>query len=219
MLRKPIFFDILHIKHPPGNNAAQALSGCDTGCRPGDCGFHCSHYYGEERKKKSIRNLDLLGGATLIGAYLDAGRKYSTIQQFKPGTIDVLRALQGIQAVSAIVSMPAVSSSIQTAFGPAACKFSMRSAMPGISSHGEENITLIQVEALTPVYDNGTGPIVVLQGVSPGIQMGKMVATMGPYRVASQTISHYEIFLLNTLPGSNLVSSRRDKLRGVFFCN
>ena len=42
---------------------------------------------GTDVKKTLNRDLDLLGGATLIHAFLDHGHKYSKIQQFQPETI------------------------------------------------------------------------------------------------------------------------------------
>jgi putative ABC transport system permease protein len=113
MPRKPIFFDILRISIHQVIMQRRRYLGVILAVALGTAGFIVIITMGTDVKKDLNRDLDLLGGATLIRAYLDAGHKYSKIQQFQPETVDALRALPGIEAVSVIVSKPAVFSSVQ----------------------------------------------------------------------------------------------------------
>ena len=113
MPRKTIFFDILRISIHQVIMQRRRYLGVILAVALGTAGFIVIITMGRDVKKTLNRDLDLLGGATLIQAYLDAGHKYSKIQQFEPETIDALRALPGIEGVSAIVWRSPVFSSIQ----------------------------------------------------------------------------------------------------------
>ncbi len=109
MPRKSIFFDILRISIHQVIMQRRRYLGVILAVALGTAGFIVIVTMGTDVKKTLNRDLDLLGGATLIHAYLDDGHKYSKTQQFQPETIDDLRALPGIEAVSVIVSRPGVS--------------------------------------------------------------------------------------------------------------
>ncbi len=113
MPRKSIFFDIMRISIHQVIVQRRRYLGVILAVAMGTAGFIAIVTMGRDVKRTLNRDLDLLGGATLIMAYLDAGHKYSKMQQFQPETIDALRALPGIEAVSAIVSMPSSHSSVQ----------------------------------------------------------------------------------------------------------
>ena len=115
MPRKSIFFDILRISIHQVIMQRRRYLGVILAVALGTAGFIVIITMGTDVKKTLNRDLDLLGGATLIQAFLDTGHKYSKIQQFQPETIDALRALPGIEAVSAIVSRPGVYYSISKA--------------------------------------------------------------------------------------------------------
>ncbi len=113
MPRKHIFLDILRISVHQVIAQRRRYMGVILAVALGTAGLIAIITMGRDVKKTLNRDLDLLGGATLIKAYLDAGHKYSKIQHFEPGTIEALRALPEIQAVSAIESRSAVFSSVQ----------------------------------------------------------------------------------------------------------
>ncbi|MGA2937044.1 MAG: ABC transporter permease [Syntrophobacteraceae bacterium] len=113
MTRKSIFFDILRISIHQVIMQRRRYLGVILAVALGTAGFIAIVTMGRDVKKTLNRDLDLLGGANLIMAYLDAGHKYSKMQQFQPETIDALRALPGVEAVSAIVSKPSSHSSVQ----------------------------------------------------------------------------------------------------------
>jgi len=80
--------------------------------------------------------------------------------------------------------------------------------MNSISSHGEEDITLIRIEGLTHAYDNGTGPVVALRGVSLAIPKGEMVAIMGPSGSGKSTLLSILGLLMIPTAGSYTVMGR-----------
>ena len=113
MPRKSIFFDILRISIHQVIMQRRRYLGVILAVALGTSGFIAIITMGRDVKRTLNRDLDLLGGATLIRAYLDAGHKYSKMQQFQPETIEALRAMPGIEAVSAIVSKPSSHASVQ----------------------------------------------------------------------------------------------------------
>ncbi len=113
MPRKSIFFDILRISIHQVIMQRRRYLGVILAVALGTAGFIVIITMGTDVKKTLNRDLDLLGGATLIQAFLDPGHKYSQIQQFQPATIDALRVLPGVAAVSAIVARPGVFSPVR----------------------------------------------------------------------------------------------------------
>jgi putative ABC transport system permease protein len=108
MPRKQIFLDILRISVHQVIAHRMRYLGVILAIALGTAGFIAIINLGSDVKKTINGDLELLGGATLIKAYLDAGYKHSKVQQFEPHTIDALRALPGIEEVSAIVAKPSV---------------------------------------------------------------------------------------------------------------
>ncbi len=115
MPRKQIFLDILRISIHQVIMQRRRYLGVILAVALGTAGFIAIVTMGRDVKKTLNRDLDLLGGVNLIKAYVDleTEHKHSKIQQFEPGTIDALRALPGIEAVSAVVWRSEVSSLIQ----------------------------------------------------------------------------------------------------------
>jgi len=116
MPRKSIFFDIVRISIRQVLSQRRRYIAVILAIALGTAGFIVIITMGRDVKKNLNRDLDLLGRATLIRAYLDPylpSHKYTKIQQFPPDTIEALRALPGVEAVSVIVSKPVAFSSFQ----------------------------------------------------------------------------------------------------------
>lgn len=111
MRRKMIFFDIARISIYQILSQRRRYLGVMLAIALGTAGFIVIITMGRDVKKRLNQNLELLGGANLIRAsmqdYLPTNR-YSRIQQFAPQTVEALRGLPGVQAVSEIVSSPSV---------------------------------------------------------------------------------------------------------------
>ncbi len=115
MPRKSIFFDILRISIHQVIMQRRRYLGVILAVALGTAGFIVIITMGSDVKKTLNQDLDLLGGATLIKVSMDleTEQKFYKIQQLEPGTIDALRALPGIEAVSAIVLKPSSHSLVQ----------------------------------------------------------------------------------------------------------
>jgi putative ABC transport system permease protein len=113
MPRKQIFLDILRISMHQVIMQRRRYLGVLLAIALGTAGFIVIVTMGRDVKKTLNQDLDLLGGVTQIRAFLEPGHNHSKIEQFEPGTINALRALPGVETVSAIVFRSAVSCSVK----------------------------------------------------------------------------------------------------------
>jgi putative ABC transport system permease protein len=116
MPRKSIFFDIVRISLYQVYCQRRRYLGVVLAIALGTAGFIVIATMGRDVKKNLNADLDLLGGATLIRAYLDPylpTHKYSKYPEFTLDTIEAMKSLPGVQAVSVIVFKPTAISTFQ----------------------------------------------------------------------------------------------------------
>lgn len=114
--RRMIFFDILRISIYQVFGQPRRYIGVILAIALGTAGFIVVITMGNDVKKNLNKDLDLLGGATLIRAQLEPYlpvHKFSKIPEFTSETINAVRTMPGVQAVSVIVAKSAAFSSFR----------------------------------------------------------------------------------------------------------